>query len=244
MSQTLLSYLTGNKAETKKEEWKRYWEIGRHFSTVVDQREIQSRFGDPAYPYYYACVAAVYFPPTKYRRVIDLTYGEGYMWMVCGSWYEVTAVDIKVPSRFHHRPDHFIQADFREVRFRRKFDVVVFDPPYPLRLGYARNDKRVEMYGDYVHVSDDYYVSLLEAFPKAANSLTKRGSLVVVKLMDVNRNGYIEYKLSHFYLVDLMLKAGFKLRDYLIYRFLNRVNFPHKTKFKKKHSYLLIFERV
>jgi hypothetical protein len=96
-------------------------------------------------PFRYASEGCRLLKETGAKAVLDLTFGPGRMWQRCRPDF-LFAVDV-ARREWKVEPDAFVLADMRVLSIMRRFDVVVFDPPFPWwRRGWERRE--YAFYGD------------------------------------------------------------------------------------------------
>ncbi len=201
--------------------------------SVVDQREIQALGGNcrehPA-----SCFMRILFEVLEIENasVLDLTFGVGEFYMFLPDLH-ITAFDIvdwrKKGYRFAREPDVFYYVSFvhaPKVLYDKKFDVVVFDPPYDVHAASKRNARLKP----WLYYGRENLPLLIKHFPRIAKRFATK--FVIAKFMD--GRGITVFDLVH--------EFGRKPDYVIIYRFLHSDRPKTSNRILKTHSYFLIWK--
>ncbi len=200
------------------------WKYRHTIPSVVDQREVQEIGGECArHPT--SCFMKVLAEILEIEdcTVLDLTYGVGEFYRFWRPRYLV-AFDVKkwdwviAPDEFYEKP--FWHAE--HVLGDRRFDVVVFDPPYDVRNAIST---RPWIY----HGAENLGV-MLQYFPKIAKKYATK--YIIAKFMDGRK----------FTVFDFVNSFGQIPTYVIVYRFLTCRRPRLNIKILKTHVYYLIWK--
>ncbi len=201
--------------------------------SVVDQREIQ-QLGNICREHPASCFMRILFEVLEIENasVLDLTFGVGEFYMFLPDLH-ITAFDIvdwrKRGYRFAREPDVFYEMSFVKaflVLGDRKFDVVVFDPPYNVHAVSRRNASLKP----WLYYGRENLPLLIKHFPRIAKKFATK--YVIAKFMDGRR----------ITVFDLVCEFGRKPDYVIVYRFLHSNRPKTGNRILKTHSYFLIWK--
>ena len=200
------------------------WKYKTTIPSVVDQREIQE-----------ICPECRKHPTSCFMRllaeileienasVLDLTYGIGEFYRYWRPSYLV-AFDIRKWD-WVATPDEFYEAPFWEapnILGEKKFDVVVFDPPYDVVKAISTRT--------WLYYGKENLGTILQNFPKIAKKYATK--YIIAKFMDGRK----------YTVFDLVSSFGQKPKYVIIYRFVYYRRPTKHNKIIKTHVYYLIWK--
>ena len=210
------------------------WKYGKTMPSVVDQLEIQRLCRDcHAHPL--ACFMKILAEILEIEdaTVLDLTYGIGEFYRYWHPRYLV-AFDVvdwrKRNYRFVYMPDEFYETSFinaPQLLGDRRFDVVVFDPPYNIKPAAGLDTPRGR---PWLYHGRENLRLIVKHFPGVAKRYATR--LVIVKFMD-SRDVTV---------FDLVREFGRVPDNVVIWRRFRRYIPRRNVKIIKIHTYFLIWK--
>jgi len=231
MNVNIVDYLNVKKYGNENIKLIHSWKYGNTLPSVIDQRELQEISICREYPYSCLIKLIVEIFGIENSSVLDLTFGIGEFYRFWKPAYLV-AFDVvnwkKKGFEWIIEPNEFYETSFihaEKILGNRKFDIVIFDPPYDIKPCGSIKNRKPWLY----HGKENLKI-MINYFPKIAKKYADK--YVIIKFMDG----------KEITIFDLVNAFNHKPDYMIIYRFLRADRPRININVLKTHTYILIYK--